>query len=150
VLVRIIRGWFDGAGLFVAGAIVLFAFALLALLLELQSPESVLWTGTPVAGYEQRGIVFYQWAGQQFQMTVPGYGSAKTVIVYVDPGNPNTAVVDDNADRVGPAVFVGLPATASVVLLVLGGTRNWRWKRRNAKRGETEWWLSKVPPDSGT
>jgi hypothetical protein len=29
---------------------------------------------------------------------------------------------------------------------VIGGTRNYRWKRRNIKRGETDWWMSKVPP----
>ena len=144
-----IRGWFDGAGWFVAGAIVLFAFALLALLLELQSPDSVLWTGTPVAGTERGGIVFYEWAGQQHQFSAPGFGSAKTVIVYLDPGNPSSAMLDSNGDRVGPAVFVGLPAAAGVVVLLLGGTRGWRWKRRNAKRGENEeWWLSRVPPDS--
>lgn len=148
VLVRIIRGWFDGAGWFVAGAIVLFVFALLSLFLELQSPESVLWTGTPVVGTEQRGIVFYEWAGQQLQMSVPGFGSAKSVIVYLDPGNPSSAMLDNNTDRIRPGVFVGLPALTGTVLLVLGGTRGWRWKRRNAKRGEEQWWLSRVPPDS--
>jgi hypothetical protein len=148
VLVRI-RGWFDGAAGFVAGAIVLFAFALLALLLELQSPESVLWTGTPVAGTERGGIVFYEWAGQQLQFSAPGYGSAKTVIVYLDPSNPSSALLDNNTDRVGPALFVGLPSLAGAGLLIFGGTRGWRWKRRNAKRGE-EWWLSRVPPGSGS
>lgn len=40
-----VRGWFDGAGWFVGLAIALFAFALLAVLLELQSPDLLLWTG---------------------------------------------------------------------------------------------------------
>ena len=143
-----IRGWFDGTGWFVAGAVFFFVFALLALLLELQAPESVLWTGTPVAGTERGGIVFFQWAGQQHQFSAPGYGSASKVIVYLDPSNPENAMLDNNADRVGPALFIGVPALASITLLAIGGTQSWRWKRRNAKRGEQEWWLSKVPPDS--
>jgi len=147
VLVRI-RGWFDGAGWFIGGAIFFFVIALLALLLELQSPESVLWTGTPVAGTESGGIVFFEWAGQQHQFSAPGYGSAKTVIVYFDPSNPDNAMLDDNAKRVTPDLFIGLPALAGVVLLAIGGTQSWRWKRRNAKGGEQEWWLSRVPPDS--
>lgn len=147
MLVRI-RGWFDGAGWFLGGAILCFVFALLALLLELQAPESVLWNGTPVAGTERGGIVFFQWAGQQHQFSAPGYGSARKVIVYFDPGNPDNAMLDNNADRLGPALFIGLPALACVTLLAIGGSQGWRWKRRNAKRGEQEWWLSRVPPDS--
>ena len=147
MLVRV-RGWFDGTGWFIGGAILFFVFALLALLLELQAPESVLWTGTPVAGAERGGIVFFQWAGQQHQFSAPGYGSAKKVIVYFDPSNPDNAMLDSNAARVGPALFIGLPALACVTLLAIGGTQGWRWKRRNAKRGEQEWWLSRVPPDS--
>jgi len=96
VLVRV-RGWFDGTGWFIGGAILFFVFALLALLLELQAPESVLWTGTPVAGAERGGIVFFQWAGQQHQFSAPGYGSAKKVIVYFDPSNPDNAMLDSNA-----------------------------------------------------
>jgi hypothetical protein len=38
------RRWFDGAGWFVGLAVALFVFALLAVLIGLQSPDSVLWT----------------------------------------------------------------------------------------------------------
>ena len=86
--------------------------------------------------------------GQQHQFSAPGYGSASKVIVYFDPSNPESAMLDNNGDRVGPALFIGLPALACVTLLAIGGTQGWRWKRRNAKRGEQEWWLSRVPPDS--
>jgi hypothetical protein len=140
-----IRGWFDGAGAFVAGAVVLFIVAILALLLELQLPTAVLWTGQAVTGTERGGIVFFQWHGQQRTFSGPGYGSAKTVIVYLDPSNPDSAILDSNSDRIWPAMFVGVPALAGAALLLVGGTRNYRWKRRNAKRGE-DWWLSRVPP----
>ena len=143
-----IRGWFDGAGAFVAGAVVLFLIAVLALLLELQLPTAVLWTGQAVTGTERGGIVFFQWHGQQRTFSAPGYGSAKSVIVYLDPSNPGSAVLDSNSDRIWPGMFVGVPALAGTALLLAGGTRNYRWKRRNVKRGE-DWWLSRVPPGSG-
>jgi hypothetical protein len=144
VLVRV-RGWFDGAGWFVGGAVALFVFAVLAVLLELQSPEIVLWTGQPVVGTEQHGIVYYQWQGQSYSLDAKGYGSAKALTVYVDPGNPSNAMVDSVADRLGPSLLVGLPALGGVILLVVGGTRSYRWKRRNARQNN-EWWLSRIPP----
>jgi hypothetical protein len=125
---------------------VLILIAVLALLLELQLPSAVLWTGQAVTGTERGGIVFYQWQGLERTISAPGYGSAKTVIVYLDPSNPASAVLDSNSDRIWPAAFVGLPALAGTALLLVGGTRNYRWKRRNAKRGE-EWWMAKVPPN---
>ena len=72
-----VRKWFDGAGLFVGGAVVLFAVALLAVLLGLQSPDRVLWTGQQVTGTEHGGIVTYGWHGQSYSLDVPGFGSSK-------------------------------------------------------------------------
>jgi hypothetical protein len=132
VLARV-RKWFDGAGLFVGGAVVLFAIALLAVLLGLQSPDRVLWTGQQVAGTEHGGIVTYGWHGQSYSLDVPGYGSAKAVSVYLDPADPSHAMVDNVFDRVVPAVLILGPAAGAVVLLVAGGTRNYRWQRRKLK-----------------
>ena len=144
VLARI-RGWFDGAGWAVAGAGVLFFAALLVALLVLQSGSRLLWTGQAVTGTEQRGIVFYDWRGQSYELDVPGYGSAKSVALYLDPGNPGDAAVDSTADRVATSLGVGLPVLAGIALLVIGGTRNYRWRRRNAKRGTDEFWISRIP-----
>lgn len=141
-----IRGWFDGAGWFVAAAGVLFFAAVLVAVLELQSKSALLWTGQPVAGTEQRGIAFYHWQGQSYEVVVPGYGSAKSMTLYLDPGDPSGAIPDSTGNRVADVLGVGVPFVAGVVVLVIGGTRNYRWKRRNIKRGETDWWMSKVPP----
>jgi len=54
-----VRGWYDGSGWFVAAAVVLIVFALLALLLGLQSSDRMLWTGQQVVGTEHQGIVTY-------------------------------------------------------------------------------------------
>jgi hypothetical protein len=141
-----IRGWFDGAGWFIAGAGGLFFIAVLVALLALQSKSVLLWTGQPVTATEQGGIAYYHWQGQSHSVDVPGYGSAKALTLYLDPGNPGDAIPDSTGNRVGDALGIGVPFLAGVVVLVIGGTRNYRWKRRNVKRGETDWWMSKVPP----
>jgi hypothetical protein len=133
VLARV-RSWFDGAGWFVGLAAALFAFALLAVLLQLQSPDLVLWSGTRVAGTEQGGIVTYRWHGQQYSINAVGYGSAKNVSVYLNPGDPSNAMIDHIATRILDAALIGAPIAGGVALLVAGGTRKYRWARRNARR----------------
>jgi hypothetical protein len=132
VLARV-RKWFDGAGWFVGGAVVLFIFALLAVLIGFQSPDAVLWTGQRVVGTEQRGLIYYRWQGQQYTFPVNGQGNEKAVGVYLDPGNPEHAMLDSTIDRAVAILLIGVPAAAGVGLLVLGGTRNCRWARRKVK-----------------
>lgn len=124
---------FDGAGWFVGVAIVLFAFALVVVLGELQSPDLVLWTGHRVVGTEQGGIVFYQWHGQNYSLDAPGNGSAKAVGVYLDPGDPNNAMIDNLLARGVIALLVGVPVTAGVALLAIGLTRRYRRTRREMR-----------------
>ena len=109
-------------------------FALLAMLAGLQSRDSVLWTGQQVTGTEQRGLVYYQWQGQSYSLAVPGTGSSKAISVYFNPGDPSQAIVDNIPDRVIAAVLVLGPVAGAVVVLVIGGTRNYRWQRRKLKR----------------
>jgi hypothetical protein len=129
VLARV-RSWFDGSGWFVAGAVVLLAFALLMILVELQSADLVLWTGAHVTGTERHGLVGYQWQGQSYALAVQGFGSAEHVPVYLDPGDPSHAMVDSTFDRVGISVLVLGPVAGAAALLVAGGTRKRRWARR--------------------
>jgi hypothetical protein len=124
---------FDGAGWFVGGAVVLLVVALVAVLAGLQSPDRVLWTGQQVVGAEQGGIVTYRWDGQSYSLDAPGYGSSKAVSVYLNPGDPSQAMIDNVFDRVVVALFVLGPAAGAVALLVIGGTRNYRWFRRKLK-----------------
>jgi hypothetical protein len=99
----------------------------------LQSPDSVLWTGQQVTGTEQQGLVYYRWQGQSYSLDVPGSGSSKAISVYLNPGDPSQAIVDNVFDRVLAGLFVLGPAAGAVVLLVIGGTRNYRWRRRKLK-----------------
>ena len=128
------RSWFDGAGWSSAWLVALFAFALLAVLLQLQSPDLVLWAGTRVVGTEQGGIVSYRWHGQQYSINAAGYGSAKNVSVYLDPGDPGNAMIDHIATRILDSALIGAPIAGGVALLIAGGTRKYRWARRNARR----------------
>jgi hypothetical protein len=125
----------DGAGLYIGLAVVLFVFALIVVFLELQSPDLVQWTGHRVTGTEQGGIVFYQWHGQSYSLDAPGYGSSKAIAVYLDPANPDNAMINDWADRVFVALLIGAPIVGGVLLLVAGLTRNYRWRRRRMRRG---------------
>jgi hypothetical protein len=128
-----VRKWYDGSGWYVGGAVVLLVFAALALLVGLQSSDRVLWIGQEVAGTEDQGIVYYSWHGQSYSIDVPGTGSAKAISVYLDPADPSQAMTDNILDRVVASVLVLGPALAAVVLLVLGGTRNYRWFRQKIK-----------------
>lgn len=144
VLARI-RGWFEGAGWALAVAGGLFFVALLVALLVAQSGSRLLWTGQAVTGREQGGLVYYQWQGKSYTLDVPGYASAKSVTLYLDPGNPSDAGVDSTTDRVATILGIGLPVLAGMAVLVIGGSRNYRWKRRNAKRGTGDFWISQIP-----
>ena len=129
-----VREWFDGAGWFVGLAAVLFTFALLAVLLELQSPDLVLWTGHRVAGVEQGGIVTYRWAGQQYSLNANGYGSARDVGVYLDPANPANAMIENLPDRIVVISFIGVPVAGGLALLAAAATRKPRHLRRQLRR----------------
>jgi hypothetical protein len=43
-------------------------------------------------------------------------------------------MLDNIFDRVAAGSLIGVPVAGGVVLLVVGGTRNYRWARRKAKR----------------
>jgi hypothetical protein len=130
-----VKAWFDGAGWFVGGATALFVFALLAVLLELQSPQSVFWTGREVTGTEQDGIITYRWHGQTYSLDAPGYGSAKSVSVWLNPAGPTDGQLNNPIDRVISASLVGVPVLAGVALLGAGLTRKYRWERRQLHQG---------------
>jgi hypothetical protein len=144
-----IRAMFDGAGLFLGLAAALFLFTLLAALLVLESPDAVRWTGQRVVGYEIGGIVSYRWHGQTYSLDAPGYGSAKSISVYLDPGDPSNAMIDNPISRTAEASLVLVPLAGGVVLLVVGLTRRWRWARRQrhaafaAGLGQHQEWIAR-------
>ena len=127
--------WFDGLGLFVGPAIALFVLALLVVVLELHTPEILLWTGHRVVGTEQGGIVFYRWHGQSYSLDAPGYQSSKAVSVFLDPGDANNAVVDNLADRAFVGFLIGGPVAVGAALIATGLIRRSRSRRRRKRGG---------------
>jgi hypothetical protein len=128
----------DGAGWSVGLAAVLFAFALLFLALDFQSPEIVLWTGQRAVGSEQNGLVTFWWHHQAYTATVPGYGSAKAVSVYFPPGDPGDAIAESIPDRLTAVLMVGVPVLAGAAVLAIGLTRKRRWSRRLESSGASQ------------
>ena len=124
----------DGAGWSVGLAAALFVFALLYVVLDLQSPEIVLWTGHHVVATEQQGLATFRWQGQAYTVDVPGFGSGNKVDIYFSPGDPSGAMADNVPDRVFAGLLVGGPVIAGVAVLVAGLTRKRRWARRQSRQ----------------
>ena len=129
-----LRAMLDGAGWSVGLAAALFVFALLFVLLDLQAPESVLWTGHHVVATEEHGLATFRWQGQAYTVAVPGFGSGHAVDIYFNPGNPSAAMADSVPDRVFAGLFVGVPVLVGVGVLLAGLTRKRRWARRQSRR----------------
>lgn len=125
----------DGAGWSVGLAVALFAFALLFLALDLQSPEIVLWTGQRAVGTEQNGLVTFWLHHHAYTATTPGYGSGKAVSVYFPPGDPSDAIADSLPDRLTAVALFAVPVAAGLALLTVGLTRKRRWARRLNREG---------------
>jgi hypothetical protein len=128
----------DGAGWSVGLAIALFAFALLFLALDLQSPDIVLWTGQRAVGTEQNGLVTFYWHHHAYTAPTPGYGSAKAASVYFPPGDPSDAIADSLPDRLTAVALFAVPVAAGVALLSVGLTRKRRWARRMNRQGTSQ------------
>jgi len=125
----------DGAGWSVGLAAALFAFALLFLALDFQSPQIVLWTGQRAVGTEQNGLVTFYWHHHAYTATTPGTGSAKAMSVYFPPGNPDAAVAESLPDRLTAVALFAVPVAAGVAVLAIGLTRKRRWARRHNREG---------------
>ena len=119
-------------------AAALFAFALLFLALDFQSPQIVLWTGQRAVGTEQNGLVTFYWKHHAYTATTPGTGSAKAVSVYFPPGNPSDAIAESLPDRLTAVALFAVPVAAGVALLTIGLTRKRRWTRRWSREGTAQ------------
>jgi hypothetical protein len=115
-------------------ALVLLVLGVLCLLVELQSPSLIFWTGERVQGTNDGGLVYYTVDGQERTLDAGGDPPSRPVpvAVYADPA-------DASRDRVsGPAkwfdaAFVTVPFAAAGVLVLVGVVRRRggpSWPRR--------------------
>lgn len=108
-------------------AVALLVVGVLCLLVEVQSPSLVLWTGERVPGTNDGGIVYYVADGEQRTLDAPGEppGHPLPVTVYADPH-------DSSRDRISSpvkwfdAAFALGPFLAAGVVLAVGVSRSRR------------------------
>jgi hypothetical protein len=127
---------------------VLGGLGVLAVLVLLQSPSLIYWTGERVVGTDDGGIVYYTVAGEERTLN-SGHDappSPRPAVVYADPD-------DSGNDRVlGPAkwfdvAFVAAPFLAAGCVLAAGTRRRRHNQRRRAaeefdrREAATESWL---------
>ncbi len=115
-------------------AIVLLVLGVLCLLVELQSPSTIYWTGERVLATDDAGIIFYTVDGQQRTMNDPHEAplQPKAVVVYADRD-------DSSRDRVAgygkvfDTVFVLTPFVAAGAVIMMGLVRRQRFRRHVAE-----------------
>jgi hypothetical protein len=115
-----VRDSFDGIGGYVIVAGLLLFFSVLGLLVEVQSPDKVLWTGTKVVGSEQGGIVLYDFRGQQYSLDGAGVDTRARVDVYLNPSDPSNAELNSVVNRVIDLGFTIIPFTLSLLVMLAG------------------------------
>ncbi|GAA3564356.1 hypothetical protein GCM10022197_19980 [Microlunatus spumicola] len=116
-------------------AVVLLVLGVLCVLVELQSPSLVYWTGERVPATNDAGIVYYEVHGEPRTLNDPREAPVRPAptAVYADPD-------DASRDRqAGPgrwfdAAFVLAPFVAAGALPVLGLVRRRRFRERLARR----------------
>jgi hypothetical protein len=124
-----LREHFDGIGGYVALACVLLFFSVLGVLIEAQSPDKVLWTGTKVIGSESGGVVIYHYKGEQFSLDGNGFDNRARIAVYLDPSAPEKAQTDSLVVRAIDLGFTVIPFTLGISVLGLGLYRRGRADR---------------------
>lgn len=115
-----LRGKFDRIGGYGVVACVLLVFSAFALLIELQSPDRVLWTGTKIVGSERGGVIFYPLHGRQESLDGTNFDNRARIDVYVYPSNPDSAMTDSLPDRIVDVTATVVPVALAIVLLGVG------------------------------
>jgi hypothetical protein len=127
-----VRAACDGLALPIGGCCFLVLLGVLSLLLLLQSPsDKLLWTGSKVAATERGGLIFYSWQGQPYTLDVPGFANKAHVTVFLDPGDPDTAITDSLPRRILDGLFIVAPMVLGVGVLGFGV-----WRRRSIQRND--------------
>lgn len=138
------------------GAAVLAVFGVLGVLLVLQSPSLVYWTGQRVQGTDDGGIVYYTVGGQERSLDSGRPAPPRPVprTVYADPDDPSHDRLLTPVKWLD-AAFVVLPFVGAGAVLAVGIRRRHRWHRsmaadEQARREEaTRAWLARRRLGSG-
>lgn len=126
------------ARVFTISALVFLCGGILSLLLELQSPSFLLWTGRPVQGTHYATAVSYTYQGRQYVISAEGESldHPRHVTVYVDTGNPQNAVLNRPVTRWTDACLVGGWYVVAIGLIASGQIYEAHRSRRRADRAD--------------
>ena len=134
----VIRRFFTGMGPFVGVATVFLLIGFLAVLLEVQSPSFVLWSGVKVQGTTYGGLTRYDYGGEHFTINNPKAeaGDQRHVPTTVwlnrgDPSNSDKAYIENPFNRWLDFGFV--VGWFVVAAAVLGAGFLTRWRRRRKR-----------------
>lgn len=118
------------------GATVLLVLGVLCLLVELQSPSLIFWTGERVPGTNDGGIIYYTVDGEDRTLNDPRAAPAQPepVVVYVDPEDA-TRDRSSNLALGFDAIFVLSPFVAAAAVITIGLGRRRTFRRRIAAAG---------------
>ncbi len=129
-------GWFAGTGPYPWIGLALIVIGILSLIGTRYGSSWLLWTGQPVRGTEQGGIVYYSYRGVGYNLDdtgsrqVPGSGQTRTRSVYLDPSHPANAILNSTVARAIDIVTVIGPFLAGIVFVAIGFRRRQRNNRR--------------------
>ena len=145
-----LRRYADGMRGFLIAAAVFAVLGILAVLLEVQSPSFVQWSGIEVHGYTQNGITYYSYRGVPYTVDNPKAPATDprkvptTVWLHRgDPTDSGSAWIDSPSTRWTDLGFTAGWFFAALVLLTVGVVRQRRRGRRRVGRmGEFGYGLS--------
>ena len=111
-------------------SVLLLVFGLLGVLIELQSPSLIYWTGERVQGTNDGGIIYYTVGGDQRTLTADGEPPSQPlpVTVYVDPDDSSRDRVVKPAKWLDAGFVLASPLAAAAVIAT-GLVRRRRFRR---------------------
>ena len=108
----------------------MFFFGTAFLLVLFTGNTGLLWTGKAITGQETGGVIQYQYRGTHYSIDDVGSDRSGTRTVYIDPSNPQSAVIDTTNARVTNAATVLVPYGLAALLVVFGLINRNRRRRR--------------------
>jgi hypothetical protein len=133
----VIRRFLAGMGPFVGVAAFFAVIGFLAVLLEIQSPSFVLWSGIKVQGTTYGGLTHYTYGGERFTIdnrkAEAGDQRHITTTVWLnrgDPGDSNKAYLENPYNRWLDFAFVVGWFVVSALILTAGFVTRWLRRRR--------------------
>ena len=137
------RQRFAGSGLFVGAAGFFFLIGVFALLIEVQSPSFVLWTGIEVHGVTRDGVTYYSYDGERHVVDNPHAApdeSDPDTVVWLSRSHPedeSKAYIENPWNRWVELAFVAVWFLAALGFVVAGLLRaQLRMRRRIRTMGQ--------------